>query len=296
VRNLNEYLVANSPREAVRLRRTADGKGCYLAGATDIMLERRNDLDFVVDLRDAGIDGVEAWEDGALFVGACATLRRLETDPMIRAYAGGALAEAAAACGNRPVRSTATIGGNLCSALPSADMAPVLLALDAEVHIFDGDDEDTLPLSGFFSGPRKTVLGDRLLTGFSLPSPEPGMVCISRKLRRTAEDISLAHVAVALDVADGKVKRAAVAMGAVAPTPRRAPEAEEILIGAAVDELGPVIAAAARAAAAAAAPIDDHRASAEYRRAMVEVLTHRLLSEAAGLENAPNEHAHGGAS
>lgn len=294
MRNLNAYLFATSPRDAVRLLHTTAGRGCYLAGATDLMLERRADLDFVVDLRRAGLDDVVVQDDGALRLGACVTLNRLESDPLVREFAGGAVADAAAACGNRPVRSTATLGGNICSALPSADMVPVLLALDAVAHAFDGESTHDIPLDEFFTGPRRTVLDGRLLTGLTLPAPQPGLVCLSRKLRRTAEDISLVQAAVAVARGGNGLGYVGIALGAVAPTPMRALAAEDILLRADPEEFEIAVAAAAESAADASDPIDDHRASAEYRRAMVEVLTRRLLREALGIDPTAEDPVHGG--
>jgi len=200
-------------------------------------------------------------------------------------YAGGAVADAARACANRPVRTTATLGGNLCNALPSADLAPILLALAGHAHLGDGQGEEIVPLTDFFLGPRRTVLGDRLLLGITLPAASGACRARARKLTRTAEDISLAQVAVALDLEGPLIRGARIALGAVAPVPCRALAAEEALSGVKATAAGApaAIAAAAQLAAARAEPIDDHRASAAYRRAMVGVLTRRLVRELAGL-------------
>ncbi len=295
MKNVSDYLVARSPDEAVRLLRDTVGVGCYLAGATDLLLEDRPELDYVVDLRRAGLDEVDLDGNGDLHLGACVTLRTLETDPRIRDFAGGAVSAVAAACGNRPVRSTATLGGNLCSALPSGDMAPVLLALDAVAHVCDGAGTIDVPLREFFLGPRTTMLGDRLLVGITLPAASADLVCLSRKLTRTAEDIALVQVSVALRLEHGAPAHAAVALGAVAPVPLRALAAEQMLCSADAGELEDAAVAAAQAAADACDPISDRRAGADYRRAMVETLCRRLILEAAGFEIAPSAHHPGGA-
>jgi CO/xanthine dehydrogenase FAD-binding subunit len=278
---LKEYRYAGSPAEAVALMRQGPGRGRYVAGGTDLLLEKPPDCDFVVDVNGAGCGGIETTPDGSLVLGATATLQALAVSPEVAAFAGGAVRAAALACGNRPVRSVGTLGGNLCHALPSADMAPILLALDGVARIADTGGTDEIPLRDFFTGPRRTVLGDRLLAAVVLPAPVSARCARARKLTRTAEDISLVQVAVGLDLDGGVARAARVALGAVAPTPLRADDAEARLAG--VHLASPAgaaaIAEAAAAAAAAARPIDDQRASAEYRRAMVEVLTRRLLGE-----------------
>lgn len=277
---VKEYRIAGNPAEAVEMLQGGPGRGLFIAGGTDLLLTRPA-CDFVVDISRAGLDGIARTPAGDLFVGAAATLERLVRDPLVAAFAGGALGKVAGLCGNRPVRSTATVGGNLCNALPSADMAPVLLALDADCFIMGSQEQESLPLAEFFLAPRRTVLDGRLLVGLALPAEAAGRACRARKLTRSAEDIALVQVAVALGLEDGVVQSARVALGAVAPVPLRSTLAEAMLEGLPVAEVtAEVIADAAEIAAGEAEPISDHRASAEYRREMVKVLTRRLLAEA----------------
>jgi len=278
--DLKEYRFAANAAEAVALLRKGPGKGAYIAGGTDMYLYPP-DCDFVVDINHAGLSDIARTANGDVFLGAAATLQNIVTNDLITGYAGGAVSEAAARCGNRPVRTTATIGGNLCNALPSADMAPVLLALDAVCYIADEDSQESLPLNDFFVGPRQTVLGDRLLVGLGLPAEASRWHCVCHKLTRSAEDIALVQVAVALGISDGVVEHARIALGAVAPVPLRTTLAEALIFGKPVAEIDPdLIRDLAEVAAGEADPIDDHRASAEYRRDMVRVLTRRLLSKA----------------
>lgn len=277
---LDDYRYATSPQEAVKMMRAGPGRGVYIAGGTDLLLFPP-DCDYAVDVSDAGLTDLAGTENGDLFVGAGVTLHRLETDPLVRGYAHGALSLAAEVCGNRPVRTTATLGGNLCNALPSADMAPVLLALDAMCFITDEDSQESLPLADFFVAPRVTVLEDRLLVGLALPGTAAGRRCLARKLTRSAEDISLVQVAVGLDVADGVLENVRIALGAVAPVPLRSTLAEDQLAGKKLADIGTdLVEDAAVIAAGESDPISDHRASAEYRVDMVRVMTRRLLTEA----------------
>lgn len=290
--NLKEYRVASSPAEAVALMRKGPGKGAYIAGGTDMLLDHPA-CDFVVDVNQAGIGDVARTPSGDLFLGAATTLQDLVDIGFVKDFAGGAISDAASHCGNRPVRSTATIGGNLCNALPSADMAPVLLALDATCYIADEDCQESLPLSDFFVGPRRTVLGDRLLVGVALPTACADWRCFSQKLTRSAEDISLVQVAVALGLNDTTIAEARIALGAVAPVPLRAVLAESMLAGLETKAVTPdVLDDVANIAGGECEPLDDHRASAEYRREMVKVLVRRLVARALAGET---ENGEGGA-
>jgi len=277
MQEVKEYLFAESAQEAVALMRSHEGKGMYIAGGTDMYLSPVR-CDFVVDVNRAGLSDIARTPDGDLFLGAAATLHNIATNPLVVDFAGGTLSHAAAHCGNRPIRTTATVGGNLCHALPSADMAPVLLVLDATCYIADEDSQESVPLCDFFLGPRRTVLDDRLLVGLAMSVGDQKRYCANYKLTRSAEDISLVQVAAAIEIENGVISIARVALGAVAPIPLRARSAEDALAGQTLADITEEsLAAVATLAAAECAPVDDHRASAEYRRTMVEVFTRRVL-------------------
>jgi len=277
MQGVKEYLFAESAQEAVALMRQRTGKGAYIAGGTDMYLSPVH-CDYVIDVNRAGLGEIARTPDGDVLIGSAATLHNVATNPLITEFAGGTLAHAAAHCSNRPIRSTATIGGNLCHALPSADMAPVLLVLDATCLIVDEDSQESIPLSDFFLGPRQTVLDDRLLVSLALPADSRQRFCANYKLTRSAEDISLVQVAAALEIEDGKISVARLALGAVAPIPLRARLAEAALAGQKLTDLNEeALAAVAAVAAGESSPLDDHRASEEYRRAMVEVFMRRIL-------------------
>jgi len=174
------------------------------------------------------------------------------------------------ASGNR-----ATVGGNLCNASPAADSAPALICYGASAHIFGPDGHRKLPLEEFFLGPGKTALQrGELLTAVTVPFVR-GSAGHFLKLGRTAVgDISVMNVAVLgwPDSAAPSGTSWRIALGSVAPTVIRAPEAERLL---SQDTSPAGLEAASQAAAAAARPIDDIRATAAYRTDMVRVLTRR---------------------
>jgi carbon-monoxide dehydrogenase medium subunit len=186
------------------------------------------------------------------------------------------LAEGCGSVASYQLRNRATVGGNLCNASPAADSAPALICYGASVHIHGPDGWRKLPLQEFFLGPGKTALKrGELLTGVTVPPPARGAAGHFLKLGRTpVGDISVMNVAVLgwpdPTAASGSSWR--IALGSVAPTVIRAPEAERLL---SQDTSPDGVEAAARAAAAVARPIDDIRASAAYRTDMVRVLTRR---------------------
>ncbi len=166
------------------------------------------------------------------------------------------------------IRSRATVVGNVCSAVPSGDTMPALYCYGAVVHLVGPRGERDVPIDSFVRGPRvKDLRHDELVSHIFVPDPGRNAGCYLKLGRRNALDIAQVGVAcVALRSGEGVEYR--IGLGAVAPTPLRALEAEEMLRG----HFGPndaLLERAASAASAASRPISDVRASAEYRRAMV---------------------------
>jgi len=253
-----------------------------VAGGTDLLPQTKTGLlkpALVVDL--SGIARIRqiANGHGGLRIGAAVTARELELHPAL----GGvyrAIAESAALVGSIQVRNLATVGGNLCNAAPSADMAPPLLALEAQAVIAGPRGERRVPIAEFFTGVRRTVLApDELLVELIVPPPGPrsGGQYLRHTPRREL-DIAVVGVAAQLTLEGGRCAKARIALASVAPTPLRAPAAERALEGQAVTP--EAIARAAALAVEAARPISDQRGSVEFRRHLVRVLTARTLSTA----------------
>jgi CO/xanthine dehydrogenase FAD-binding subunit len=254
-----------------------------VAGGTDLLPQLKNGLlkpVCVVDLSGlAALRTVRNANGDGLRLGAAVTARAIELDPHIRSTYP-ALAESGALVGSVQVRNLATIGGNLCNAAPSADMAPPLLALDAEAVIVGPKGQRRVPLASFFLGVRKTVLAvDELLLELIVPAPGPNSG--GQYLRHTPRrelDIAVVGVASQLTVSGGICQKARIALASVAPTPVRATAAEAALVGQAVTPA--LIERAAVLAVDAAHPISDQRGSADFRRHLVRVLTQRTLTTA----------------
>ena len=268
--------------EALRVLSDRGPDAKLLAGGTDLLPQMKNGLlrpTCGVDL--SGVAKIRALEPDArgLRVGAAVSARALERDTVVRSTYT-ALAESAALVGSVQVRNLASLGGNLCNAAPSADMAPPLLALEAVAVIAGPRGERRVPFADFFTGVRRTVLGaDEILVEIAVPAPGPrsGGQYLRHTPRREL-DIAVVGVASQLTLSDGVCAKARIALAAVAPVPLRAREAEQALEGTPVTT--EAIERAAELAVGVARPISDQRGSADYRRHLVRVLTRRTLRTA----------------
>jgi len=259
----------------------ADG-AVALAGGTDLMNGMRLghvdppivvDLGGVAELRRLAIAG------GVLTIGAAVTMRQLLADAAAVA-AAPAVADAARLLGGRQIQSSATFGGNVCNASPAAETATPLLAVGATAHVSGGAGPRSIPIAELWTGPGRTSLAPgELLVALTIPV-EPGTASAYRRLElRRSVDIALVSASAWVRIADGVVADARVAIGAAAPTPRLVPEATAALVGAAAGAAD-AIDRAAGAAAAASTPITDHRATADYRTAMVAEVARRAIANA----------------
>jgi carbon-monoxide dehydrogenase medium subunit len=276
-----DLVLPQSLDDCLKILAERGGQARPVAGGTDLLPQMKNGVlkpALVVDL--SGITRLRQVHNGTgLRIGAAVTARELEVSPALRG-ACVAIAESAALVGSLQVRNLATIGGNLCNAAPSADMAPPLLALEAQAVIAGPGGERRVPIADFFTGVRKTVLAPNELL-VELIVPPPGAHSGGQYLRHTPRrelDIAVVGVASQLTLAGGRCTRARIALASVAPTPVRAVAAERSLEGQAVTPAA--IERAATLAIEAAKPISDQRGSAEFRKHLVRVLTRRTLATA----------------
>lgn len=179
---------------------------------------------------------------------------------------------------SRLIRNGATVGGNLGTASPIGDTPPALLALDARIVLSSGRGDREVALADYFTGYRRTVRApDELIRAVVIPLPLAPLTAFHKIAKRRFDDISSVAVAHALDVVDGVVRRARIGLGGVAATPIRARATEEALLGHSWDE--ETVRAAAAVLAGEGTPMDDHRASAGYRSAMLGQSLLRLYAE-----------------
>jgi carbon-monoxide dehydrogenase medium subunit len=211
-------------------------------------------------------------------LGARVTHRSIERSPHFEGPLH-ALVEGAQVVGGHQVRNVGTVGGNVANASPAADVVPVLLALDASVTCVGPGGSRTVPLGELLVGPGRTAIrSDELLTTIQFPRPAPRSATAFLKAgRRRAMEIAVACVAarLTLDASGTRCLDARIALGAVGPTTLRASAAERALAG---SPLTPeLLCDAGRLAAGECQPIGDVRASARYRRLLVETLVPRAL-------------------
>jgi len=279
-----DYHEPSTIEEACRIMSELKEKARPLAGGPDLLVNMKKKIispENVVSLnRIDQLTGIDH-SNGRIKIGAGLTAAELAESEEIRETLN-ALASGAGVLGSPLVRNLATVGGNLASARPAADMPPPLMAYGGRVVLKKSSGERVVPLEDFFQGPGQTVIdADEILTEIVLEKPPSFTGAAYVKLGvRNALEISLVNVAsfLSLEGQDGIIKAARVVLGAVAPVPMRSPSAEQVLMGEKPTEA--LFIKAGEAAARDSKPIDDFRGSAEYRKAMVEVLTRRTLDEA----------------
>jgi CO/xanthine dehydrogenase FAD-binding subunit len=279
--NTFDYVRPNGLGEVLKvLDHLKHEKTLVVAGGTDLIPALRNrtkQADHIVDLSGASLDGLVV-ETTQARIGSLVTFARLCEDAELKTKLP-AVAEAASLVGAVQCRNLATIGGNLCSAVPSLDSAPPLLALEAKLRLQSYAGERLVPVDQFFVGPRRTVLEPgEILTEILVPIEEGFAVSFVRLGRRKALTLSIVNVAAGLALdKDGLVTKARIALGAVAPTPVRAPKAEQLLEGR--HPTAQRLAEVAAMVTSEIAPISDLRASADYRRKMSALLVRRALEK-----------------
>ena len=216
--------------------------------------------------------------DGTLSIGAAVTHRELERSPLVRSQ-WPALAEMERAVANIRVRTSGTLGGNLCFSDPHSDPATFLLAADAELVCRRGIVPRTLPLRDFLRGPFQTALEPgELLVSVRVPCAPAGAAIAHKKL--AFHERPAATVSCLVRLEGPGVAEVRVAVGSVGVVPVRAAGAERLLSEIEVGD-GGALDQAAEAAAAEAEPVEDANGSVEYKRNLVRVLVKRCFAEAA---------------
>lgn len=283
-----DYMKPGSIDEVLDL--LADGEtGRYkvYSGGTDVIPRIKKRITtppkILVDLKGINaLDYVDYDEREGLRIGALATVRSVAESSVVK-NKFPILSQAANSIASIQVRNRATLAGNLCNAVPSADSAPALFTLGAELKCRSRKGDRTIMIDEFFKAPGTTSIEPHeLLTEIHIPALIKKTKGTYIKLSpRSRMDLAVVGVAVLGAVENGLFRDVRIGLGAVAPTPIRALKAEALLTGSGTDDK--IIDNAAKMASSESKPIDDHRASAEYRRMMVEVLVRR------GLKNIMNE-------
>jgi carbon-monoxide dehydrogenase medium subunit len=281
-----DYLEPHTIDEALSMLSQYRGRAKVMADGTDLVpkLKRRETAapEYIIALRGIpDLEDIKYDEVDGLRLGPLVTIHAVETSPIVRERYD-VLFQAAESMASAQVRNRGTLAGNLCSAVPSGDAAPALLALEASLKLISRRGERVVNVQDFFTGPHETVLAaEEILQEIHVPNLPPHSRGRYLKLTpRRAMDLAVVGVAAVVVAEDGICRDVRIALGAVAPTPIRARRAEESLRGQKLSDN--LVERAARIAAEECHPISDHRASAEYRRDMVEVLATRAIQQAIG--------------
>jgi carbon-monoxide dehydrogenase medium subunit len=279
-----EYTAPATLEQAVALLAEHGPDVGILAGGTDLLVDLKHNPDVPKLLVDVGkiaeLQGIEVTKQG-LRIGSSVTHSEIMASPLIREHAP-AMIHAAHTVGAVQTRNLGTLGGNLMTCVPSMDSGPTLIALDARVTVAGPGESREMSLEEFFVGPRKTALKpNELLVDIIIPAENLGKPASFHKFGlRKGQALALVNAAASLRInaKDGTVAEPRIALGAVAPTVIRARKAEEFLAGQPAGE--EAFAEAGRIAVTEAKPIDDFRASADYRRDLIAVLARRALEGA----------------
>lgn len=277
-----EYYAPQTAQEACSLLTQFGSKAKVLAGGTDLMVKLKHGLftpEVLISLKELSELKEIRYEQGkGVIIGARATHNELVNSTLLNEkYLS--LSEAAHQMAANQVRNIGTVGGNIVNAVPSADLPPILIALGASITLVGPKGERTLPLEDYFTGPGKTVMApDEIVTHFTIPDqPTTGSNYIKFGLRRSGA-LAVVGVAAAVTLEGKAIKDARIVLGAVAPVPLRARQAEAALIDKEYSE--ELLEQIGLIASQECTPISDIRGSAEYRRDMVRVFTKRALKAA----------------
>lgn len=274
------YEAPGSLRSALELLAHHGARARPIAGGTDLILElsrgSRPGVDVLVDLgRVPGLDQIDRDGDD-LVLGPLVTHAQIVASSEFRQLVTP-LAQACLEIGSPQLRNRATVAGNIVTASPANDTISALMVLDATVTLTSSTGQRSIPIAEFFTGFRTTVVRPgELVTEIRVPilGAHQRGVFVKLGLRR-AQAISVVHLAIKLTFDGATVSDAVCAIGSVAPTVLAIPEFRRDLVGTRLDPES--IDRATETAAAAVSPIDDVRATAEYRREAVRVMVRRAL-------------------
>jgi carbon-monoxide dehydrogenase medium subunit len=283
-----DYLAPKEPAELASMLAKYGKEARILSGGTDLLVQMKDHAltpKYLIDIsRLESLSSITFDEQSGLVIGSAAKMDELLRVPVVKGrYA--ALWTATETVGARQILAMGSVGGNICNASPAADTPPALVAFDAEVRLRSAKEGRTMPLLDFILGNRKTALREgEYLESIKLAAPPPDSGSAYQHFRvRGGMEIAMvsAAVNVQIDPKTKSVKDLRIVLGVVAPTPIRARDAEQMIVGQVPsDEL---LTSAAEACAKISKPIDDFRASAEYRRAVLKVHFERAFNEAYSL-------------
>ena len=279
--NQFKYISSKTKEEVLKILEQEKSEACIVAGCSNVLpyiKDRKLPAKLLLNISDIEeLNYVKKSED-EIYIGAGTTISDLINSKIIKEECN-VLYQAAEQFADPTIRNSATIGGNLADASPAADAAPPLLVLDAVLKVESIDGKREIPLKDFFVGPRKTVLhDDEMITNIKIKNyPINKNGCFIKLGLRQAMAISVATIAMVLEVEKNRVKDVRIAMGSVAPIPLRLFKTEEFLKSKEISD--DLIKEAIQKVREEVKPIGDVRASAEYRRYVSGILFKRAFKK-----------------
>jgi aerobic carbon-monoxide dehydrogenase medium subunit len=271
------YESPSTTKEAVNLLAREKGRAFVLAGGTDLLVRMKSGFvepDLLVDVKSIrAMTSIEQNKSGFRIGAAVCGAEIAEHKGLGKAWPG--VVEATNIIGSDQIQGRATMAGNLCNASPAADAVPALIAAGAKAVVVGRDKRRTVPVEDIVTGPGSTSLKKwEIIESIRLPSPPPHSGdAYLRFTPRTEMDIAVVGVGISLSLEKGRVKKARVALGAVAPTAILVPEAAKAIVGTRLED--EALTALAAACSAACKPIDDKRGTVAYRTRVAGVLARR---------------------
>jgi carbon-monoxide dehydrogenase medium subunit len=274
-----EYFKPKTLNETLNLLINWGERARLVAGGTDLLVERPIQCECLIDINDLPLKYIKK-DSECIRIGATTNFNEIIESKYFSQGPLKVISESSKLIGHRNIRNLATIGGNICNAVPSLDSAPPLISLDAFAVIKGLYGERKIPLEEFFVFVRKTVLKKgELLKEVRIPNPPSRTGTCFSKIGRSKLDIALVNCSVRLTFDENdRIEAARVVLGSVAPTPVRTKGSEMMLVGNILDE--ELIGKVSQKASSEIKPISDVRSSAEYRREVCRVLVERNLKEA----------------
>ncbi|HEY5646060.1 MAG TPA: xanthine dehydrogenase family protein subunit M [Pseudomonadales bacterium] len=272
------YEAPSSTKEAARLLAGAKGRAVVLAGGTDLLVKMKSgavEPDLIVDIKRIDATGSIKKEANGFKIGAAVASAALDKNAALKKAWPGVV-EAASLIGSDQIQGRCTMAGNLCNASPAADSVPALVAAGAKANIVGPKGRRSVAVEKVPTGPGKTSLKKgEIVESISLPKREPRSAdAYLRFIPRTEMDIAVCSAGVNLVLnSKGEIKKARVALGAVAPTVLLVEEAADAIVGSKLDD--GALAALAKACEAACRPISDMRGTIEFRTEVAGVLAKR---------------------
>ena len=283
IRDFN-YLRANTVKEALDLLEQHKDDYKIICGGQSLLILMRQGLvapEYLIDIKNVQeLNTINYDGKNGLRIGATTTHRTVEKSPLVKKHYS-VLLGMEENLASIQTRNCGTIGGNLAHGDPAGDPGPVFIALNAVVKMANKERDRTLPLEEFFLDYFETALEEgELLLEVQIPIPPSKTVTVYEKFNVIKNELGIVSIAasITLDENDLSCKDARIVLGAAAPTPKRAKEAEQMLVGQKLDEK--LLDKASEKASQEADPVADIHATEAYRRSMVKVLTEKMVKKA----------------